>query len=90
MERDFQSEPDVKSGGPNAVEKEVLRAADPKEGVRLIRAFLKINDPSVRQKIVDMVEQGWADPIPGELTILSSIVDRASAIGRMKSARSAG
>ena len=78
----FQSEADVKSGGP--------RAADPKEGVRLIRAFLKINDLSVRQKIIDMVEQAWADPISGELTVLSSIVSRASAIDRMKSARSAG
>ena len=90
MECDLQSEADVKSGGPNPGEKEVLRAADPKEGVRLIRAFLKINDPSVRQKIIDMVEQAWADPISGELTVLSSIVSRASAIDRMKSARSAG
>jgi hypothetical protein len=89
MESYFQSEADVKSGGPNAGENDVLRAADPKEGVRLIRAFLKINDPSVRRKIIDMVEQAWADPLP-ELTVLSSIVSRASAIGRMKSAKSAG
>jgi hypothetical protein len=58
---DFQSGVDGKSGGPNADE-EVLRAADPKDGVRLIRAFLRINDPSVRQKIIEMVEQAWPDP----------------------------
>jgi hypothetical protein len=49
--RSWRSEADVKSDGPNAGEKQDLGAADPKEGVQLIRAFLKINDPSVRQKI---------------------------------------
>jgi hypothetical protein len=90
MELSSHSVADVKSIGPNPGETEVLRAADPKEGMRLVRAFLRINDPSVRRKIIDVVEQAWADPISGELAVLSSIVRRASAIDRMRSARSAG
>jgi hypothetical protein len=30
---------------------------DPKEGARLVRAFLRITDPTVRLAIVDMVEK---------------------------------
>jgi hypothetical protein len=58
MECYYESKTAVISGGSNAGEKQVLGAADPTEGVRLIRAFLKISDPLVRQKIIDMVEQG--------------------------------
>lgn len=36
--------------------------AAPEEGVRLIKAFLRIDDSSVRNKILGMVEHAWADP----------------------------
>ncbi|HSU98543.1 MAG TPA: hypothetical protein VLI91_00405 [Roseiarcus sp.] len=36
---------------------------DPKEGARLIRAFLRIGDPAVRAAVVQMVEKmGGAAP----------------------------
>ena len=45
------------SAALSVVETGLSRINDPKEGARLVRAFLRITDPTVRLAIVDMVER---------------------------------
>jgi hypothetical protein len=39
------------------IETGLLQLNDPQQGARLVRAFLRITDPTVRLAIVDMVEK---------------------------------
>jgi predicted oxidoreductase len=50
-----------------------LRAiASPQDGVRLIRAFVRIKDAALRQKIIDMVEEA--------AEVGQALVDRADLV----------
>ena len=46
-----------KSGPSSAIETDLPQINDPKQGARLIRAFLRVTDPRVRLAIVQMVEK---------------------------------
>ena len=47
----------LKSVPPAQMETKRTATADPQEGARLIRAFLKIEDPKVRDAIIGFVER---------------------------------
>jgi hypothetical protein len=42
---------------PSEIETGLSQINDPKQGARLVRAFLQITDPMVRMAIVEMVEK---------------------------------
>jgi hypothetical protein len=46
----------------SAIETGLSQINDPKQGARLVRAFLRITDPTVRLAIVYMVEQVGSAP----------------------------
>jgi len=51
------SESPSQIGASSALETDLSRANDPRQGARLVRAFLRITDPRVRLAIVHMVEK---------------------------------
>ena len=46
-----------KFGPCSAIETDLSQVNDPKQGARLVRAFLRITDPTLRLSIVQMVEK---------------------------------
>lgn len=46
-----------KFGASSAIETGLSQTHDPKQGARLVRAFLGITDPRIRLAIVQMVEK---------------------------------
>ena len=46
-----------KFGACSAIETGLSQGNDPKQGARLVRAFLRITDPTLRLSIVQMVEK---------------------------------
>jgi hypothetical protein len=46
-----------KFDAPSAIETGLSQINDPKQGARLVRAFLRITDPMLRLAIVQMVEK---------------------------------
>jgi hypothetical protein len=46
----------------SVIEADLSQASDPKQGARLVRAFLGISDPRVRLAIVQMVERLGSSP----------------------------
>ena len=57
LARDARRKAHRKFAAPYAIEAGPSQINDPKQGARLIRAFLRITDPSVRLAIVQMVEK---------------------------------
>ena len=47
----------------SALEIDLPQSHDPQEGARLVRAFLRINDPEIRLAILEMVEKLGSEPI---------------------------
>jgi hypothetical protein len=52
------------SAASSAIETGLSQINDPKQGARLVRAFLRITDPMLRLAIVQMVEK--VGPAPAE------------------------
>ncbi len=46
----------------SAIETDLSQTHDPKQGARLVRAFLGISDPRIRLAIVQMVERLGSSP----------------------------
>jgi hypothetical protein len=55
--QDEDSQRSVEFRTSSRTEARVSRTGDPKEGVKLIKAFVQIPDPSVRLAIIQMVER---------------------------------
>jgi len=49
-------------GASAEIETGLSQLDDPQQGARLVRAFLRITDPTVRLAIVDMVEKVGSTP----------------------------
>jgi hypothetical protein len=63
VEQDAGRKADRKFAASSAIETGLSQINDPKQGARLVRAFLRITDPMVRLAIVHMVEKiGSAAP----------------------------
>ena len=63
LEQDSEPKADRKFAASSALEMSLLQTHDPREGARLIRAFVRITDPGVRSAIIHMVEKlGFALP----------------------------
>jgi hypothetical protein len=45
------------SAASSAIQTHLPQINDPKEGARLVRAFLRVADPTIRMAIVQMVEK---------------------------------
>jgi hypothetical protein len=61
LEQDAGRKAHRKFAASSAIEAGLSQINDPKQGARLIRAFLRITDPRVRPAIVQMVEKiGYA------------------------------
>jgi hypothetical protein len=57
VEQDAGRKADHKFAASSAIETGLSQINDPKQGARLVRAFLRITDPMVRLAIVHMVEK---------------------------------
>ena len=57
LEQDTEPKAHRKFAAPSALEMSLSQTRDPREGARLVRAFLRIADPGVRSAIVQMVEK---------------------------------
>ena len=57
LQQDSDGKSDRKFIASAALDTSIAQTNDPEEGARLVRAFLKIADPSVRLAIVHMIEQ---------------------------------
>jgi hypothetical protein len=57
LEQDAGRKAHRKFAASSAIEAGLSQINDPKQGARLIRAFLRITDPRVRLAIVQMVEK---------------------------------
>jgi hypothetical protein len=57
LEQDAGRKAHCKINASSAIETGLSQINDPKQGARLIRAFLRITDPRVRLAIVQMVEK---------------------------------
>ena len=55
--RDASRKAHCKFAASDAIEAALSQINDPKQGARLIRAFVRITDPRVRLAIVQMVEK---------------------------------
>ena len=62
LEQDAGQKAHRKFGASYALETGLSRANDPRQGARLVRAFLRITDPRVRLAIVHMVEKMESAP----------------------------
>jgi hypothetical protein len=56
LEQDSGREASCTFAGSFETEPGLSQTNDPREGARLIRAFFRITDPTVRMEIVEMVE----------------------------------
>jgi hypothetical protein len=56
LEQDGGRKASRKFAASAEIETGLSQSNDPREGGRLIRAFLRITDPAVRMEIVEMVE----------------------------------
>ena len=57
LEKDAGRTAHRKFAGSSAIETGLSQVNDPKQGARLVRAFLRITNPAVRLAIVQMVEK---------------------------------
>jgi hypothetical protein len=57
LEEDSEQKAHGKFAASFPLEMSLSQTQDPREGARLVRAFLRITDPGVRSAIVDMVEK---------------------------------
>ena len=57
LEQDAGRKAHRKFGAPHALGTDLSQTNDPRQGARLVRAFLRITDPRVRLAIVHMVEK---------------------------------
>ena len=57
LQQDSDRKSDRKFTTSAALDTSIAQTNDPEEGARLVRAFLKVADPSVRLAIVHMIEQ---------------------------------
>ena len=57
VEQDAGRKAHRKFAASSAIETSLSQINDPKQGARLVRAFLRITDPMVRLAIVHMVEK---------------------------------
>ena len=63
LEQDAGRKASRKFAASSAIETGLSQINDPKEGARLIQAFLRITDPAIRRAIIHMVEKvGSAAP----------------------------
>ena len=62
LEQDAGWEAHRKFAASSAIETGLSQINDPKQGARLVRAFLRIADPTVRMSIVRMVEKVGSAP----------------------------
>jgi hypothetical protein len=63
LEQDGGRKASRKFAASSEIETGLAQINDPKQGARLVRAFLRITDPTVRLAIVQMVEKvGSAAP----------------------------
>ena len=63
LEQDAGRKAHRKFAASSVIETDPSQISDPKQGARLVRAFLRITDPTVRLAIVQMVEKvGSARP----------------------------
>jgi hypothetical protein len=65
VEQDAGQKVHRKFSAPSTLETGLSRANGPEQGIRLIRAFLRITDPKVRLAIVNMVEKIESAPATG-------------------------
>ena len=57
VEQDAGRKAHRKFAASSAIETSLSQINDPKQGARLVRAFLRITDPTLRLSIVQMVEK---------------------------------
>jgi hypothetical protein len=57
LAQDAGRRPNRKFGASSEIDAGLSQINDPKQGARLVRAFLRITDPMVRLAIVQMVEK---------------------------------
>ena len=62
VEQDAGRKAHRKFAASSAIETSLSQINDPKQGARLVRAFLRITDPMVRLAIVHMVEKMGRTP----------------------------
>jgi hypothetical protein len=64
VEKDAGRSAHRESAASSTIETGLWQINDPKQGARLVRAFLRITDPTLRLAIVQMVEK--VGPAPAE------------------------
>ena len=62
LEKDAGRTAHRKFAASSAIETRLSQINDPKQGARLVRAFLRITNPAVRLAIVQMVEKVGSAP----------------------------
>ena len=62
LEQDLDQKADRRFAAAPALRMGLSPTPDPQEGVRLVRAFLRITDPAVRLAVVEMVEKMSSAP----------------------------